>query len=410
MTVIKPFKAIRPTRDKAYLVATRPFYAYNKEVLHAKLNHNPYTFLHVINPEFHTDDKTQPNTPERFQKIRNKFVEFINEGIFMQEEKESYYLYRQTVEGHEYIGLIAGASVDQYNSGHIKKHEETITERETVFSNYLKIVEFNVEPVLLFHRKHEALNQLLLPLMFARPEYEFTSWDRGKHEIWIVNDTETIQKIQNYYSEIDDVYIADGHHRCASSARYSNSITDKTSKNQDLFLACFISEEKLKIFDYNRLVKDLNGLTANEFLDKIEKSFIITQVLHEDASPTGLHEISMYLEGQWYKLTAKEGTFDRDHAVYKLDTDILTKNILEPILDLHDLKTNDRVSFINGKKGMEGIETAVEESRAKVGFGLFPVSVTDLKRVSDGNLIMPPKSTWIEPKLRSGLTIFPLDD
>ncbi|MFT5824445.1 MAG: hypothetical protein ACI8ZM_005713 [Crocinitomix sp.] len=410
MTVIEPFKAIRPTRDKAYLVATRPSYAYNKEVLHAKLNHNPYTFLHVINPEFHTDDKTKPNTPERFQKIRNKFVEFINEGIFIREEKESFYLYRQTVDGHAYVGLIAGASVDQYNSGHIKKHEETITERETVFSNYLKIVEFNVEPVLLFHRKHEALNQLLAPLMFARPEYEFTSWDRGKHEIWIVKTPETIEKIQNYYKEIEDIYIADGHHRCASSARYSNSIRNKTSKSQDLFLACFISEEKLKIFDYNRLVKDLNGLSSKKFLEGISKSFIITTVLHEDAAPSGLHEISMYLEKQWYKLTAKEGTFDRNHAVHKLDTDILTKNILNPILDLFDLKTNERVSFINGKKGMIGIEDAVEEERAKVGFGLFPVSVTDLKRVSNENLIMPPKSTWIEPKLRSGLTIFPLDE
>lgn len=410
MTVIKPFKAIRPTRDKAYLVATRPSYAYNKEVLRAKLNHNPYTFLHVINPEFHTDDKTEPNTPERFQKIRNKFVEFINEGIFMQEDVPCFYLYRQTVEGHEYVGLIAGASIDEYNNGLIKKHEETITERETVFSNYLKIVEFNVEPVLLFHRKHEALNQLMVPIMFERPEYEFTSWDRGKHEIWIVKAPELIAKIETYYQEIEDVYIADGHHRCASSAQYSNGVTKKTSPNQDLFLACFISQEKLKIFDYNRLVKDLNGLTKKDFLDQITESFIITEVLHEDAAPLGLHEISMYLNQQWYKLTAKEGTFDRDHPVFRLDTDILTKNILQPILNLEDLKTNERISFINGKKGMQGIKNAIDEGIAKVGFGLFPVSVTDLKRVSDENLIMPPKSTWIEPKLRSGLTIFPLDD
>ncbi len=410
MTIIKPFKAIRPTRDKAYLVATRPFYAYNNEVLQTKLNHNPYTFLHVINPEFHTDDKTQPNTPERFQKIRNKFVEFINEGIFMKEDVPSFYLYRQTVEGHEYIGLIAGASVEQYNNGHIKRHEDTITERESVFSNYLKIVEFNAEPVLLFHRRHDALNRLMAPVMLNRPEYEFTSWDRGKHEIWMIKSPAAIEKIQTYYKEIEDVYIADGHHRCASSAGYSNSIEQKTSENQDLFLACFMSQERIKIFDYNRLVQDLNGLTDEDFLDEVSQSFIITEVHQEDAAPLGLHEITMYLRHQWYKLTAKEGTFDRDHPVFKLDTDILTKNILNPILDLHDLKTNERISFINGKKGMEGIKNAVDANRAKVGFGLFPVSVSDLKRVSDENLRMPPKSTWIEPKLRSGLTIFPLDD
>lgn len=409
MAIIKPFKAIRPTRDKAYLVATRPFYAYNKEVLKAKLNHNPFTFLHVINPEFHTDDKTEPNTPERFQKIRNKFVEFINEGIFMQDESECFYVYRQTVEGHEYIGIIAGASVDEYLNGQIKKHEETITEREQVFSNYLKIVEFNVEPVLLFHRKHDDLNRILTIVMLDRPEYEFTSWDRGKHEIWVVKSSETVKQIENCYNEISDVYIADGHHRCASSARYSQSITGEKRRNQSLFLACFISEEKLKIYDYNRLIKDLNGLSKTEFLSQLETSFIVTPILNEDAKPMGLHEISMYFDEQWYKLTAKEGTFDRNHPVYKLDTDILTKNILHPILDIHDLKTNERISFVNGRKGMEGIKQAVDGGKFVAGFGLFPVSVSQLKTVSDERLIMPPKSTWIEPKLRSGLTIFPLD-
>ncbi len=409
MTIIKPFKAIRPTRDKAYLVATRPFYDYNKDVLRTKLNHNPYTFLHVINPEFHTEDKTEPNTPERFQKIRNKFVEFIREGIFLQDDTDCFYLYRQTADNHEYVGIIAGASIDQYNSGHIKKHEETITEREEVFSNYLKIVEFNVEPVVLFHRKHEELNKLMAISMMDRPEYEFTSWDRGKHEVWVLNSPELISQIQTYYEGIKDIYIADGHHRCASSAKYNNDIAEKTSPNQDLFLACFISEEKLKIYDYNRLVKDLNGLKPSDFLQQITESFIITEVTNEEATPSGLHEISMYFNQQWYKLTAKEGTFDRNHAVYRLDTDILTKNILKPILDLHDLKTDNRINFINGRQGMEGIKEAIDKGKAAVGFGLFPVSVDHLKQVSDENLIMPPKSTWIEPKLRSGLTIFPLD-
>ena len=410
MTVIKPFRAIRPTRDKAYLVATRPFYAYDKTVLKAKLEHNPYTFLHVINPEFNTEDKTEPNSPERFQKIRNKFDEFIREGIFMQDHEDCFYLYRQTREDHTYIGVIGGASIDQYNSGHIKKHEDTISEREEVFSNFLNIVAFNVEPVLLFHRKHDGLDDLYAEIMVERPEYEFSSWDRVKHEVWVIKSPEQIEKIQRYYHEIERVYIADGHHRCASSARYSNSIKDKTSRNQDLFLACFISEEKLKILDYNRLVRDLNGLTNEAFLEKIAENFIVTKIITKNVSPLGLHEISMYLAGQWYKLTVKEGSFDRNHPVYRLDTHILTKNLLDPVLNIADLKTDQRINFIHGRLGMEGIQEAVDKGKYAVGFGLFPVPVEHLKRVSDENLIMPPKSTWIEPKLRSGLTIFPLDE
>lgn len=409
MTTIKPFKAIRPTRDKAYLVATRPFYAYKKHLLEAKLEHNPYTFLHVINPEFHTEDKTQPNSPERFQKIRNKFDEFIREGIFIQDESECLYLYRQTKGGHQYTGLIGGAAIEQYKNGHIKKHEDTITSREETFSEYLKIVEFNVEPVLLFHQKNEQLNAIMESITLQRPEYEFSSTNKVKHEVWIINESAIIEQIETCYTKIEDIYIADGHHRCASSARYSDGLNYKMHPNQDYFLAYFISEEKLKILDYNRLIKDLNGKSEADFLATISDSFIITKSSDEDATPVGLHEISMYLNNQWYKLTVKEGTFDRFHPVYKLDTDILTKNILAPILGITDLKTDNRVSFINGEKGMEGIKRAVDSGEFKVGFGLFPVAVEHLKRVADENLIMPPKSTWIEPKLRSGLTIFPLD-
>jgi uncharacterized protein (DUF1015 family) len=409
LTVITPFRAIRPTRDKAYLVATRPFYAYNKEVLKAKLEHNPYTFLHVINPEFHTDDKTKPNTPERYQKVRNKFDEFIREGIFLREDISSFYLYRQTIDGHEFVGIIGGASVKEYTAGSIKKHEETLTEREEMFSHFIKIVEFNVEPVLLFHRKHEALNRLFASVFPERPEYEFSSWDKGKHEIWVISDQEKVLQIQQCFSEIDTIYIADGHHRCASSAKYCESLPSITSPFQDKFLACFISEDKLKIWDYNRLVKDLNGLDNETFLEQLAASFLVTKIRNEDAVPFGLHEISMYFDEQWYKLTAKEGTFDRSHPVERLDTDILTKNILTPILGLTDLKTDDRIGFIDGKLGMNGIKERVDSGKFRIGFGLFPVSISQLKQVADAGLIMPPKSTWIEPKLRSGLTIFPLE-
>ena len=386
-----------------------PYYTYKKNVLQAKMESNPYTFLHVINPEFSETEKSIPNSDERFLKTKNKLAEFIKEGVFIREKKDSLYLYRQTKDGHVYLGLIGGASVDQYNSGHIKKHEATITAREETFSRYLKITEFNAEPVLLFHEKHNRLDKILEEVSKARPEYEYTSTERIKHEIWIVDDEKTIAEIQDCYKEISDVYIADGHHRCASSAHFTNHFGPGKTEVQEHFLAYFISEERLFIMDYNRLVKDLNGMTGQEFIQKISGSFDVRKLgASEDPRPAKFHELSMYMNGYWYKLIAKPGTFDEHHSVKSLDTNILSENLLTPILNITDLKTDERIEFLSGNKGLHGIELCVDSGAAKVGFALFPVSVAQLKRVSDENKIMPPKSTWIEPKLRSGLTIYPL--
>lgn len=409
MTKIKAFKAIRPTRDKVHLVATLPYYDYKKHVLQAKMEHNPFTFLHVVNPEFFDKEKSVPNSDERFLKTKHKFEEYINAGVFIKEKTDCLYLYKQTKDGHEYLGLIGGASVDQYNSGHIKKHEETITAREEIFSRYLKITEFNAEPVLLFHEKHEGLNALLLDITTDRPEYEFSSTEYIKHEVWVIRNIFVIEKIQECFKEIADVYIADGHHRCASSARYTNSLGENKTDIQNHFLAYFISEERLHILDYNRVVKDLNGMSNLDFLEKISAYFHINKIEPGEARPSKFHEISMYLYGEWYKLIPNQNLIDSTHPVNSLDTAILSDKLLTPILNISDLKTDQRIEFISGNKGPEAIENAVDSGSAKVGFVLFPVSVDQLKKVADANLIMPPKSTWIEPKLRSGLTIYPLN-
>jgi uncharacterized protein (DUF1015 family) len=409
LTKILPFRAIRPTRDKAHLVATMPYYTYKKNVLLAKMESNPYTFLHVINPELHETEKSAPNSDERFLKTKNKLAEFIREGIFVREKKDSLYLYRQTKDGHVYLGLIGGASVDQYNTGHIKKHEETITAREEIFSRYLQITEFNAEPVLLFHEENQDLNNILDAVSKDRPEYEYTSTERIKHEVWIIDSPETISKIQACYREIADVYIADGHHRCASSAHFTNHLGPEKTEIQQHFLAYFISERRLFIMDYNRLVKDLNGLSIEEFLSKVSTRFKIHRLQAEDDErPTRFHEISMYLDKTWYKLIPNAGSYDENDSVRSLDTAILSENLLLPVLGISDLKTDYRIDFISGNKGLEAIEKCVDSDQAKVGFALYPVSVEQLKRVADENKIMPPKSTWIEPKLRSGLTIYPL--
>lgn len=410
LITIKPFKAIRPSRDKAYLVATRPYYAYKKHVLEAKLETNPYTFLHVINPEFDAENKTKANTPERYQKSRDKLNEFLEQGIFIKEDIESLYLYRQTKNGQEFLGLIGGASVKEYNSGKIKKHEATITAREKHFSEYLKVVECNAEPVLLFHEENFELTSLLNSLSEERPEYEFSTTEKIKHEIWLITDKAVIDNIQKYFADLSHVYIADGHHRCASSARFGDDSNTADDSIQNHFLAYFISEKSMEIFDYNRIVKDLNGMSTLELLSAVQKEFTLLEVNDVQTHIRSLHNILMYIEGKWFNLKIKESLIDRSDPVKSLDTAVLTNYLLDPILGIKDLKTDERINFISGTKGLDGIAESVDSGKYKVGFALFPVTPDQLKAVADNNEIMPPKSTWIEPKLRSGLTMYPLEN
>ncbi|MEX1001736.1 MAG: DUF1015 domain-containing protein [Crocinitomicaceae bacterium] len=408
MSKIKPFKAIRPTRDKVYLVASRPYYAYKKKVLDIKLETNPYTFLHVINPERDLVEMMNINKIERHQKSREKLEEFIEQGVFIEDKEDTFYLYRQSSENKSFIGLIAGASIEEYRSGKIRKHEETITSREEHFKDYLKIVECNAEPVLLFHSHHEDLYQLLNSLAENRPEYEFSTTEKIKHEVWLIQDKPLIDRIQSYYEEIDRIYIADGHHRCASSDRLSQERNARPESTQNFFMAYFISEKNLEIIEYNRLVKDLNGLSVKEFFEQIEKNYRVELMSNPIKKVTEKHCLMMYLDHQWYLLSVKEGVFDENDPVAQLDTAILTQTILAPILGISDLKTDDRIEFIQGSKGLKGVVKKVDAAEFRVGFVLHPVSVSQLKNVADNQRIMPPKSTWIEPKLRSGLTMYPI--
>ena len=378
-------------------------------MLSAKLKGNPYTFIHIINPEFHKKDRTKANTTGRFVKVRERFNEFFNQGIFIQDEKESFYVYRQTSETHEFLGFIGGADLTEYESGKIKKHEETLTKREKTFSKYLDTVRFNAEPVLLFHKNEAELDTILLDITKIRPEYEYTTTDKIKHELWVVNDSNTIASIQHGFGQLDETYIADGHHRFASSYRYYQNSATKTELNQ-YALAFFISESRLNILDFNRVVKDLNGLSKSKFLSLLEEKFMVQQIDQKLYAPQRHGEISLYVDKDWYSLVIKEEFINKDHPVECLDTYILTHSVLKPILGIKDLKTDDRIDFVSGDKGMKGLRKVIEKGDAKIAFALFPISPQQLIAVADANLIMPPKSTWIEPKLRSGLTIYPLDD
>ncbi len=408
MSKIIPFKAVRPTRDKVYLLSSRPSYSYNKKHLESKLEGNPYTFLHVINPEFREDDTTKPNTVERFEKVRDKYDEFKSLGYFTQDEVPAIYIYRQITPTNTYIGIIAAASVDDYLNGKIKVHEHTLSQREEMFKKYLNVCKFNAEPVLLTYKDNENIDALLEKYVNTRSEYEFTNTREVKHDLWIVNDKKDIETLQEAFANVDNSYIADGHHRVSSSSLYTKSQREKGYNGDEdfnYFMAFYIAESKLRIFGYNRTVNSLNNLSSEEFLLQIEKSFTLTK-RKEEYHPKSLHNLSMYFDESWYSLTIKGEFIENDNPVGCLDAQLLSNLVLSPILGIHDLKTDNRVNFIEGTKGMKALQDSVDSNKAKVAFGFFPVSIDQLKRVADTNNIMPPKSTWIEPKIRSGLTVF----
>jgi len=406
---IIPFKAIRPVRDKAHLVASRPHYTYTKQILNAGLIENPFSFLHVINPEFKKSDKTRPNSIERFEKVESKFQEFKRKEIFIQDDRPCFYLYRQTVGDHAFLGLTVGVSIDDYFEGHIKVHEQTITSREEVFKTYLDVCGFNAEPVLLTHREDPSIMEIYQNQMHVRPEYEFSTPDQIKHEVWVIDDSATIDTLVQKFNGIADVYIADGHHRSASSAllgkqkRESNSDHNGT-EGYNSFMAFLIPENRVKIYDFNRLVTEMNGILPENLISALSANFSVKKA-KRDFKPTKKHEFSMYLDKKWYRLNLLNEP-DSDNPKDHLDPELLSQLILSPIFGITDLKTDPKINFLNGKLGMKGLRKKVDRGEAKIAFGLFPVSVQELMDVADTNNSMPPKSTYIEPKLRSGLTIY----
>ncbi len=411
MASIKPFKAIRPSRDKAHLVATRSYVSYKRRILNAILETNPYSFLHIIRPEYGQKVKTRPNTRERFKNVRKKFEEFCADGTFVQDQKENLYIYRQIKDGFSYTGIIAGASIDDYFNQVIKVHEHTLTKREQVFKEYLNICEFNAEPVLFTYPDHNVVNAIVEKHTHNRAEIDFSTTDRVRHSLWIIDDESAISQITKEFESISSVYIADGHHRTASSALYGREQEEAGNNNplHHYFMAYFIPESQLNIYDFNRVVKDLNGLTKEQFIQKLNQHFII-EVREQQYSPTKIHNFSMYLIDRWYSLTVRDEAFNHDDPVGKLDAHILSEKVLAPILGITDLKNDRRVDFVGGLEGMNGLQQQVDSGKMEVAFGLYPVSVSQLKEVADTNNIMPPKTTWIEPKMRSGLTIYSLSN
>ncbi len=414
MPLIHPIKSIRPVRDKVAMVASRAVNTYIPRLLDAKLEQNPYAFLNVILPEHGQNASTKPNTIDRFKLVKKKFDQFCKEGILIHEKSECIYIYRQIRNGISYTGLIAGSSIQDYFEGKIKVHEQTLEKRQDIFTDYLEICEFNAEPILLTYKENKSIEKIIASYVKNRAEYEFTKADRITHFLWIIDKKSHIKKIQKAFKSIEALYIADGHHRLASSADLliRKKLKKKNVKEIDLSNFClsyFLPDSQLRILEFNRLIKDTNGLSSQDVLNAIEKNYTVKLTGKKIAKPARSGQIGMYMNENWYLLTANPEIRKHKNVADKLDASLLTEYILNPIFNITDLTNDSRIYFSGGNLGPENLERKVNAGDAAVAFYLFPVSFQELKDVSDNHLIMPPKSTYILPKMRSGLIIQPLN-
>ncbi|MDP7244357.1 MAG: DUF1015 domain-containing protein [Flavobacteriales bacterium] len=404
MAIVRPFKAIRPTRDNVHLFASRSYLTYSDEALKEKLEHNPFTFLHIINPEY--KKKNKKSNIEKFKLVKQKFEEFKANGVLVSEDKKIFYLYKQKRGPYIFEGIIAACSVKDYLNGTIKVHEHTLTKREQMFKDYLDTTGFNADPVLLTYKGKNDINNLIASVSKTRSEYNFTTNNKVQHQLWLIDTEKEINLICNTFAEINDIYIADGHHRTSSSVLLSQQRNAADENNCNYFMSFLIAESQLNIINFNRLVKSLNGLSIANFIAQIKNTYTLVESTFAKGEKEG--EIGMYLDGKCYLLIAKKGSY-KDDCVNRLDPAILSHNILSPILGIKDEKTDKNISFVAGNIPMAEIKKRVDSGVNAVAFILKPIPIKALKEVADKRKIMPPKSTYIQPKLRSGITIYPID-
>lgn len=416
MAKVKPFRGLRPPKQFVEQVASKPYDVLSSEEARAEAEGNEKSLYHIIKPEI----DFEPGTGEHEQKVYDKAVEnfqkFQREGWLVQDEKEQYYLYAQTMDGRTQYGLVVGASVDDYLTGKIKKHELTRKEKEVDRMHHIEINNANIEPVFLSFPTNEVLERVIAQTAKTEPEYDFVSEDGIGHTLWCISDDAVINEITEAFAKIPYLYIADGHHRTAAAAHVgeekakAKADPNHTGKEEyNYLLAVCFPESHLKVMDYNRVVKDLNGLTDEEFLQKVGEKFVVEDKGAEIYRPAALHNFSLYLGGKWYSLTAKEGTYDDNDPIGVLDVKISSDYILRDILNIVDLRTDKRIDFVGGIRGLGELKDRVDSGEMKMALALYPVTMRQIIDIADSGNIMPPKATWFEPKLRSGLIIHKLD-
>ncbi len=405
MSKIIPFKAVRPTSDKVALVTCRNYDDYSPAELASWLNFNPYSFLHIINPAYVNAQKI--TLDKRFKGVAHKYQDFKNEGTFIEDETPAFFLYQIETKSQTFTGLVAGTSIEEYKKNIIKKHEDTLQYRVELFKDYLHQTGFNTEPVLITYPDNEDINNWITKKLKEQPVYHFATTNKEKHTLWKVDTDSEINWLQKEFENIPELYIADGHHRSESAEllydQYRNAENDKLN----YFMSFLIAESNVKIYEFNRIIRDLNGYTKEVFLEKLSDHFIIKSKEQELWKPQGKFEFGMYLDGCFYALFYKQDT-KNPSIIENLDAQILYDKVLLPILGIEDLRNDERIEYIPGKQSILTLKELVDEGEFEVGFMLFPSDIKEIKTLADKNLIMPPKSTYIEPKFRSGLIIYEL--
>lgn len=413
MATVKPFKAIRPDAKYADKVISLPYDVMNRKEAAEMAAENPYSFLHICRAEIDLPEQEDAYDRSVYEKARDNIAERLENGVFVQEEKPALYIYRQIMDGRAQTGIVGCVAVDEYQNNTIKKHEFTRVEKEIDRINHFDICDADTEPVFLTYRDDKRIRSIMEGYVANHePEYDITSEDGIQHTLWVVDDPELVQSLTGLFDEIPALYIADGHHRSASACKVGlkrrEEHPDYTGDEEfNFFMAVIFPDNDLKIFDYNRVVKDLNGNSKEEFLAKIQEAgFEVEEKGSDIYYPEGKHIFAMFLDGKWYKLTAKDSIIP-DHVTEYLDVAVLQNSLLHPILGIEDPRTDKRIDFVGGIRGLEELEKRVNDDM-EVAFAVYPVDVEDLLRVADNNMVMPPKSTWFEPKLGSGLFLHSL--
>lgn len=412
--IIKPFRGIRPPKTLVEKVSSRPYDVLNSEEARREAEGNSMSLYHIIKPEINFEPGTDEHDPKVYTSAVEHFREFRQKGWLVQDSQDKYYVYAQTMNGHTQYGLVVAAWVEDYMEGRIKKHELTRKDKEEDRMKHVRVNNANIEPVFFAYPHRDDLDQIIASITAGEPEYDFVAAPEGfRHTFWVINEPATIERITQIFKEIPSMYIADGHHRSAAAALVGNEKKLQNphhtgNEEYNYFLAVCFPDNQLNIIDYNRLVRDLNGLTDEQFLEALKADFEVEKMGKEIYKPQRLHNFSLYLSGEWYSLTAKQGRYDDQDPIGVLDVTISSNLILDKILGIKDLRTDKRIDFVGGIRGLSELKRRVDSGEMKMALALYPVTMQQIINIADSGNIMPPKTTWFEPKLRSGLVIHEL--
>ncbi len=414
MAILKPFRGYRPPADIVKELASRPYDVLNSEEARQEAGDNPYCFLRVVKPEVELPEGIDLYSQQVYDKANANFEKFVEKGYLVRDEKPNYYVYAQTWNDKTQYGIVGCAGVDDYLNGIIKKHELTRPDKEEDRMKHVRITNANAEPVFFTYPKQDAIDAIVAKAVEAPPVYDFVADDGFGHHFWVIDNDDLINELEQLFANAKYFYVADGHHRTAAAALVGKEKRNKNPNHTgnepyNFFMAVLFPDDQLTIIDYNRVVKDLNGLNKETFLQKLEKDFVIEKKGATEFKPDALHTMSMYIDGEWYSLKALDHTYDDNDPIGVLDVTILSKAVLEPILGIKNLRTDKRIDFVGGIRGLPELRRRVDSGEMQLAFALYPVTMKQLMDIADTGNIMPPKTTWFEPKLRSGLVVNKLD-